>query len=118
MIPEVEQQLARRTNTYKGVQVNNQDVSILMYADDLCLIAEESDFQAMYGLGTASSTSVAVLPEQMAMHWQAWHLRKGLCMALPCLAYEKPCKEEGCWTGDIPQHPDCGLAPFEVPPDI
>ena len=43
------------------------------------------------GLGVRAPFTVQVDPERIMAHWQAWHMRKGLCIALPCLAYEASC---------------------------
>ena len=47
------------------------------------------------GLGVREPFTVQVDPERIMSHWQAWHLRKGLCIVLPCLAFEVSCHPDG-----------------------
>ena len=52
----------------------------------------------IYGLGVRKPYEVRVRPEQMVTHWQTWHMRQGLCIILPCLAYgPHQCRDKACF---------------------
>ena len=49
------------------------------------------------GLGVREPDTVQVDPELILAHWQAWHMRRGSCVILPCMAYDVECQTA---TGD------------------